>query len=119
MRTRAKVFRYAGLDVTTDSLTGHFELDADQFTETVTFEGVGSLETPAIVAISQLWYLLAGLSYYKAGAARTIDVGDTPLGEKGATLLRAALHDGLGEFAFRNDLPLADVVIEGASATSR
>ncbi len=119
MRTRARVFRYAGLDVTADTLTGHFELDADQFTETVTFEGVGSLATPAIVAIGQLWYLLAGLSYYKAGAARTIDVGDTPLGEKGAALLRAALHDGLGEFAFRNDMPLADVVIEGGTGVER
>ena len=119
MRQRATVFRYAGLEVTSDTLTGHYELDGERFVESVTFEGVGPLETPAIVAVSQLWYLLAGLSYYKAGAAHRVDVGATPLGEKGAALLHAALHDGLGEFAFRNDLPLDDVVIEGGVDVDR
>ena len=119
MRQRATVFRYAGLEVTSDTLTGHYELDGERFVESVTFEGVGPLKTPAIVAVSQLWYLLAGLSYYKAGAAHRVDVGATPLGEKGAALLHAALHDGLGEFAFRNDLPLDDVVIEGGVDVDR
>jgi hypothetical protein len=113
MKVRAELFRYVGLDVTADTLTGTYELDGRTFVETVTFEGVKSLEAPAVVALAQLWYLIAGLSYYKAGAARRIDVGTTPLGTQGRRLLKAALADGLGEFAYRNQIPLSDVTIEG------
>ncbi len=113
MKVRAELFRYAGLNVTSDTLTGIYELDGRTFVETVTFEGVKSLEAPAVVALAQLWYLIAGLSYYKAGAARRIDVGTTPLGTQGRRLLKAALSDGLGEFAYRNQIPLSDVTIEG------
>jgi hypothetical protein len=102
-----------GLDVSADTLTGVYELDGRAFVETVTFEGVKSLEAPAVVALAQLWYLIAGLSYYKAGAARRIDVGTTPLGTHGRRLFKAALSDGLGEFAYRNQIPLSDVTIEG------
>ncbi len=113
MKERAELFRYVGLDVSADTLTGTYDLDGRTFVESVTFEGVKSLEAPAVVALAQLWYLVAGLSYYKAGAARRIDVGTTPLGTQGRRLLKAALSDGLGEFAFRNQIPLSDVTIEG------
>jgi hypothetical protein len=113
VRQRAELFRYVGLDVTPDTLTGLYELDGRTFVETVTFEGVKSLEAPAVVALAQLWYLIAGLSYYKAGAARRIDAGLTPLGTNGRRLFKAALSDGLGEFAYRNQIPLSDVTIEG------
>ena len=113
MKVRAELFRYVGLDVTADTLTGLYDLDGRTFVEVVTFEGVKSLEAPAVVALAQLWYLIAGLSYYKAGAARRIDVGAIPLGTQGRRLLKAALSDGLGEFAYRNQLPLSDVTIEG------
>jgi hypothetical protein len=113
VRQRAELFRYVGLDVTPDTLTGLYELDGRTFVETVTFEGVKSLEAPAVEALAQLWYLIAGLSYYKAGAARRIDVGVTPLGTNGRRLFKAALSDGLGEFAYRNQIPLSDVTIEG------
>lgn len=112
MRARAELFRYVALDVTGDTLTGIYDLDGRTFVETVTFEGVKTLEAPAVVALAQLWYLIAGLSYYKAGAARRIDVGSTPLGEHGHRLLRAALVDGLGEFSYRNQIPLSDVTID-------
>jgi len=117
VKQRAELFRYVGLDVTSDTLTGFYELDGRGFVETVTFEGVKSLEAPAVVALAQLWYLVAGLSYYKAGAARRIDVGTTPLGTHGRRLFKAALSDGLGEFAYRNQLPLSDVTIEVESAS--
>jgi hypothetical protein len=113
VKQRAELFRYVGLDVTSDTLAGHYDLDGRAFVETVTFEGVKSLEAPAVVALAQLWYLIAGLSYYKAGAARRIDVGVTPLGTHGRRLFKAALSDGLGEFAYRNQIPLSDVTIEG------
>jgi hypothetical protein len=110
---RAELFRYVGLDVGDDTLCGHFELDGRHFIEEVTFENAGSLRRPAVAAVAELWYLLAGLSYFKAGAAHHVDLGDTPVGPRGRALFAAALHDGLGEFSFRNDLPLDDVEVSG------
>ena len=113
MKTRAALFTYSGLDVNASTLVGHYELDGRHFSETVTFEGIDRLATPVTTALAHLWYLVAGLSYYKAGAARRVDLASTPVGQHGRALLHASLHDGLGEFAYRNDLPLDDVVIEG------
>jgi hypothetical protein len=119
VKTRAGLFRYGRLDVTSDSLTGNYELDGRPFRETVTFEGVESLDTPAVRAIAELWFLVAGLSYYKAGAAKKVDLGSTPVGEHGRRLFKAALRNGLGEFAYRNEIFLDDVVIVGGGETSQ
>jgi len=119
VKKRAEVFRYVGLDVDASSLTGHYELDGRRFQETVTFEHLVDLRAPATASLAELWYLLAGLSYYKAGAAHTVDLGATHVGEHSLALLHAALHDGLGEFSFRNQLPLNDVVITGGVAVQQ
>ena len=119
MRERAELFSYVGLDVTRDSLVGHYELDGRPFTEVVTFDDVGHLTTAPVTAVAQLWYLLAGLSYYKAGAARRVDFAATPVGPRAGALVRAALLDGLGEFSVRNDLDLSDVVFEGGATSER
>jgi hypothetical protein len=119
LSARAELFSYVGLDVSRDSLVGRYELDGRRFTEVVTFEGVGPLTAPAVTAVAQLWYLLAGLSYYKAGAAKRVDLAATPVGLKGRAFLSGALIDGLGEFSFRNDLPLDDVVFEGGVANDQ
>ena len=111
-KRRAELFRYAGLEVDGNTLLARYDLDGRTFVETVAFEGVGPL-TPPARSVAELWYLLAGLSYYKAGAARRVDVGTLPLGEHGRALLRAALSQGLAEFAYRNDLSLDDVEVVG------
>ena len=113
MKKRAEAFRYVRLEISSTSLTGHYELDGVPFEETVSFENVDDLTKPAVVGVAHLWFLLAGLSYYKAGAAKIIDLGSTPVGPMGRELLTAALHDGLGEFSYKNELPLNDVVITG------
>jgi hypothetical protein len=110
---RARRFTYVGLDVTDDTLTGHFDLDGRSFHETVVFEGAGSLRTVPATAVAHLWYLLAGLSYYKVGAPPLVDLGATPVGPRGVAVGGAAGGDGLGVFAYRTALPLADVVVEG------
>jgi UDP-N-acetyl-alpha-D-muramoyl-L-alanyl-L-glutamate epimerase len=112
---RAEIFRYVGLEIEGSTLRATYELDGRPFEEIVTFEGVETLEIPGVRAVAELWFLVAGLSYYKAGAARRVDVGLTPLGGAGERLLNAALHEGLGEFAYRNELPLDDVVITGGT----
>ena len=119
MTSRAELFRYTGLDVHADSLVGHYELDGRPFVESVSFEGVDNLQTPAVRAVGELWYLLAGLSYFKAGAPPRVDLADTPIGPKGRALLAAALTDGLGEFSLRNNLALDDVVFEGGVAVAQ
>jgi hypothetical protein len=113
MKQRSELFRYVVLEVSGATLRGIFELDGRQFEERIDFEGVDALDSPAVRSLAELWFLIAGLSYYKAGAARRIDVGSTPLGRAGRALLQAALLEGLGEFAYRNELFLDDVVIEG------
>jgi hypothetical protein len=116
---RAELFRYVGLEVLEDTLIATYELDGRTFTESVTFEGVGPLTTPAATSVAHLWFLLAGLSYYKAGAARRVDVGSTPLGDAGRALLVGALREGLAEFAYRNQLDLRDVVVNGGADVTR
>ena len=113
MTARAETFRYLGLDVGAHELVGHYQLDDRRFRERVDFDPSHRLDTPVVSAVAQLWYLIAGLSYYKAGAARRVDLGATPVGLAGRALFEAALHEGLGEFSFRNDLPLDDVEIVG------
>jgi UDP-N-acetyl-alpha-D-muramoyl-L-alanyl-L-glutamate epimerase len=112
---RAELFRYVSLEIDETSLRAVYELDGRAFVETVVFEDIGTLDTPAVRDVAELWFLVAGLSYYKAGAARRVDVGTTPLGSAGERLLAAALREGLGEFAYRNDLPLDDVIISGGT----
>jgi hypothetical protein len=110
---RAENFRYVALEINDTTLTGTYELDGRTFVEAVTFEGVDTLLRPGVKEVAELWFLIAGLSYYKAGAAHRVDVGSTPLGESGRNLLAAALREGLAEFAFKNEIDLDDVEIVG------
>jgi hypothetical protein len=107
-----------GLEVSDASLVGFWELDGRRFSEEVTFENVATLRRPDIVAVAELLHLLAGLSYYKAGAPLHVDLGSTPVGEKGRALLASALLDGLGEFSFRNSLSLENVAVTCGVAAS-
>ena len=118
MTARATQFAYSGLTLSVSSAVGQFHLDGREFTERVDFSGVGPMNAPAPRAVLELWYLLAGLSYYKAGAALRIDLGETPVSPAGRELLRAAILDGLGEYAYRNALDLADVEIDGGRAAT-
>jgi len=115
---RAERFTYLGWELNGQTVTGHWSSDALVFAESVTFETGGDLETPATQAVIGLWYLVAGLSYYKTGAARIIDLGESPLGTAGRDFFHAALIDGLGEYSFRNKLPLNDVQIIGGVSVS-
>jgi UDP-N-acetyl-alpha-D-muramoyl-L-alanyl-L-glutamate epimerase len=119
MKARAEIFSYSGLQVSGDEVVGHYDLDGRSFREVVTFDGVGLSSSPAAIAVAQLWYLVAGLSYYKAGAAKVIDLRDTPAGPHAKALLAAALHDGLAEFSFHNELDLDDVLFVGGAESVR
>ena len=116
---RAERFTYLGWELSGQTVTGHWSSDDLAFNESVTFETGGDLESSAAQAVIELWYLIAGLSYYKTRAARLIDLGEVPVGEAGLKFFRAALIDGLGEYSYRNQLPLHDVEITGGSPVSQ
>ena len=62
-------------------------------------------------------HLLAGVSYYKVGAAHTIDLGTVPVRPGEIEFLRAFYLEGLGEFAYENGLDLRDLAfVAGAEA---
>ncbi|MDE3223036.1 MAG: hypothetical protein KGL79_06335, partial [Acidobacteriota bacterium] len=82
LRERAARFTYVGLEVQGSSLVGHYRLDDLEFRERVDFDHVASLEGAATRAVATLWYVIAGLSYYKAGAAREVDFAETALGPR-------------------------------------
>ena len=118
MTPRPGTLRYVGLDVEPARLRAHYDLDGRAFTEVVTLEGTGDLTGASARAIATLWYLIAGLSYYKTAAPGRVDLGTTPVGPRALALLRAAIVDGLGEFAYRNALDLSDVDVVGAAAAT-
>ena len=61
-KRRSELFRYVDLEVTATTLRGVYELDGRRLEESVIFEGVDSLDSPAVRSIAELWFLLAGLS---------------------------------------------------------
>lgn len=117
--SRAAVFTYAGFDVDPirNLVVCRYRLDNREFREEVTFTGGGDWAQPAVAAAARLLYLLAGVSYYKAGAPPVIDLGDTAVTRTERTFLRDYYLDGLGEFAHRNGLDLSDLQVVGPELT--
>ncbi len=101
-------------------LVCHYALDDLPFTEQITFlrpEGTSAPwpavepDDPALHRAAHLLFLLAGISYYKAAAPPVVEVPDPGLTPAERRLLEAFYLDGLGEYAFRNDLDLAGLRI--------
>lgn len=103
------------IDAAANQLICHYRLDDWQFTETVTLPGGGDWSTPAAREAARLVFLLAGVSYYKAGAPPVIDLGSTAVTDTERAFLREYYVDGLGEFAYRSEprLDLTNLTIAG------
>ena len=69
-RRRGEVFTYVGfdLDLERNRVVCHYRLDDRDFREEITFPGGGDWTHPAVAEAALLLFLLAGVSYYKAGA---------------------------------------------------
>jgi UDP-N-acetyl-alpha-D-muramoyl-L-alanyl-L-glutamate epimerase len=108
---RALRFRYVDLEIDAhdNELRCHYALDAQPFVERIVFGDVppGAWGLPGVEAAAAWVFLLAGVSYYKAGAPPVIDVGDIGLSPADGEFLRAFYLDGLAEFAYRNALDLS------------
>jgi hypothetical protein len=114
-RARSFAYRDVVVDAATATITCSYACDGVEFREVATFDEDVDLAAPGAETAAVLYHMLAGLSYYKAFAARRIELGGLDAGVATLALLAGALHGGLGEYAFRNDLDLDDVEISGAA----
>ena len=115
---RGRVFRYEGFatDPERGLLTCRYSLDGRDFAERVSLSPGPRWDAPAARAAARLVFLLAGVSYYKTAAPPVIDLGDTALTDAERAFLRDFYLQGLGEYAYKNDLDLSGLRIEGPTA---
>lgn len=115
---RPAAFRYVGVEVdaAARTITCDYEVQGARFTERATFDEDVDLAAPGVEAAATLYFLTAGLSYYKTTAAPAVEVAPR-LGEATRSLLAALLDEGLGEFRHRNGLH-GDVALPGASVVT-
>ena len=106
------------LDEGTGVMRCHYSLDDIELVETVDV-GPGHEWTPAAYEAARIVALLAGVSYYKAGAPSVIDLGDMGVREGEREFIRDFYIQGLGEFAYRNGLDLTDLRIVGGVPITR
>jgi hypothetical protein len=113
-------FRYDGytIDTAESAVVCHYVAGDQAFTERFAFASGGDWADPAVVAAVRLLYLLTGVSYYKTSAADVIDLGELPTTAQEREFLRTFYINGLGEFAYRNDLNLHGLQVEGPDAGS-
>ena len=120
---RAERFHYDGftIDPSRGEICCRYSTGGHSFTERYGFGPDGRWDDPATHAAARLLFLLAGVSYYKTTAARVIDLGSTTSTPDERAFLTRYYVDGLGEFAYRNNIELRDLVVEGpdAPASSR
>nr|WP_041842026.1 hypothetical protein [Actinoplanes friuliensis] len=92
-----------------------------EFTETITFPVTGGAPPEHFFKVLELLHVVAGVSYYKVGAAPRIVV-PTAFPTEAAAFFTAVYTKGLGEYAYVNKLPyvlsLAVEVPEVAPAAS-
>ena len=112
------MFRYGSwaVDAEHGTLTCGYSLDGREFTERVRLAPGPRWHTEAARAAARLVFLLAGVSYYKTAAPPVIDLGATALTDAELAILREFYLQGLGEFAYRNNLDLTGLRIEARRA---
>ncbi|HWG02558.1 MAG TPA: hypothetical protein VG164_12025 [Trebonia sp.] len=112
------MFRYESFAIDADRglLTCEYSVDGRRFTERVTLAPGPSWHSPAARAAARLVFLLAGVSYYKTAAPPVIELGETAVTDAERAFLRTFYLEGLGEFAYRNNLDLSGLRITGPRA---
>ncbi|HEY1698615.1 MAG TPA: hypothetical protein VGG75_02710 [Trebonia sp.] len=115
------MFRYESYDIDPDSgvLTCRYSVDNYEFAERLTLTAGPAWETPAAKVAARWVYLLAGVSYYKTAAPLVIDLGEHAVTDAERDFLQTFYLEGLGEFAYRNNLDLSGLKIEGPAVSPR
>ncbi|MGC8512668.1 MAG: hypothetical protein ACP5P1_06480 [Acidimicrobiales bacterium] len=116
MSSHVRSGRFSYGPVETDESAGilrfHYSLDTVELVEELDV-GPGHRWSPAAHEAARIVGLLAGVSYFKAGAPPLVDLGETPLRPGDLEFLRDFYIQGLGEFAYRNELDLTEVKFVG------
>jgi len=113
------VYRGYDLDPQRSQLTCRYAVGDHSFAERFTFDPGGDWQAPAVEAAARLVFLLAGVSYYKTFAPPVVDLGDVATTADERRFLRMFYVEGLGEFAFRNDVDLSGLVVTGPELAHR
>ncbi|MBP7370339.1 MAG: endonuclease domain-containing protein, partial [Arenimonas sp.] len=112
---RDNIRRFHFVDCAFDAQTGvaslNYSFDGGAvFCEQITFPGAPfSLDTRQHQALNralQTLHLIAGVSYYKAAVPETIVIDQYTIDTETAGFLTSIYENGLGEFAYRNNLSL-------------
>lgn len=107
-------FRYGSFDLDERSrtLVCTYAVGDQQFEERIVIDS-GTTRHAGVEDAARLVFLLVGVSYYKAFAPPVIDLGDTAVVPSLRPFLEEYYREGLGEFAFRNDLDLRATAFVG------
>lgn len=113
---RAKCFSFSGYqyDAAGGVATLTYVVDGRTLQEIITFPWaplpVDAARQAAFFQALELLHLIAGISYYKAGLAQRIDPGENRIDAVVADFLNELYQQGLGEFAYINQLDLSGFI---------
>lgn len=98
-------------NILTGLLKLHYAFDNEWFfTEEMVFLGIDRplppIKRQALDRVFHHLHLVAGISYYKAALPQKIHIDTKPISEKTAHFLNKLYLNGLGEFAYQNNLDL-------------
>jgi len=111
-------FTYLGFSLEADPVrvVASYQLGEHRFTEVLGLELVADGSDPALLAAARWVALLAGVSYYKTGAPRTIDLGPIATTAAERAFLAEFYTEGLAEFTYRNGLERVELEFLGPEA---
>ncbi len=113
---QADCFSFSGYhyDAASGVATLSYDVDGQTLQEKITFPWapwpVDASRQAALFQALELLHLVAGISYYKAGLARRIDTGESRIDGVVAGFLNTLYLQGLGEFAYVNQLDLSGLI---------
>jgi len=112
---QASLFGFSGhhYDAAKGEITLAYEVDGKLLTESITFPWApwpaDASRQAAFFQALQVLHLVAGISYYKAGLARSIELPACKVDTSLAGFLNELYLQGLGEFAYVNELDLSEL----------
>ena len=113
---QANCFSFSGcnFDPASGQATLSYDVDGRKLQEKITFPWapwpVDASRQAAFFQALELLHLIAGISYYKAGLATRIDTGESKIDSVVAGFLNELYVQGLGEFAYINQLDLSGLI---------
>ncbi len=106
------------LDPRTRTLVCTYAVGDRRFEERIVIDS-GSARNDGVEEAARLVFLLVGVSYYKAFAPPVIDLGDTAVVASLGPFLAEYYREGLGEFAYQNELDLRATSFVGGREVPR